>query len=274
MTRHLFQSFNAYALKPTQAELIEFLEATYQAGVGPHINQLKQLGSNPNLAYGELKPPLLYEIIQLTEMTPNSLFLDLGSGVGNVVTQASLQTGCESFGIEINDMLGTIAEKYLKVFARDCKTLGYTPGEITVERGDMRKSSRLTELLPRADVLFVNNERFSVELNQSVVEMIGALKNGAYIISLQPLGMSVHAATNERHINNSLIPCCITQHPFLPEDVSWAHKEGGSYYLHLVDRKEYDKIKLRAALRSQEVGYYDDHIRETGNTERILRKRK
>jgi hypothetical protein len=37
-------------------------------------------------------PSLVHEIVHITGLWEESLFLDLGSGVGNVVIQASFQT--------------------------------------------------------------------------------------------------------------------------------------------------------------------------------------
>ncbi|KAF8725224.1 hypothetical protein AX14_008245 [Amanita brunnescens Koide BX004] len=53
----------------------------YQRVVGPNVVSLKQ-------------------IVHITGLREESLFLDLGSGLGNVVVQASLQTGCRSYGIQ------------------------------------------------------------------------------------------------------------------------------------------------------------------------------
>ena len=44
-------------------------------------------------AYGELRHPFISRIIEQTKMGPKSVFVDLGSGVGNCVVQAALQAG-------------------------------------------------------------------------------------------------------------------------------------------------------------------------------------
>ena len=40
-------------------------------------------------------------IIEETNLGPDDVLVDLGAGVGNVLIQAALQTGCETYGVEI-----------------------------------------------------------------------------------------------------------------------------------------------------------------------------
>ena len=43
--------------------------------------------------------------------------MDLGCGIGNVVLQVAAQTGCEAYGIEINETPCKIAKRQLKEYA-------------------------------------------------------------------------------------------------------------------------------------------------------------
>ncbi|KAA1124903.1 Nucleosomal histone H3-Lys79 methylase [Puccinia graminis f. sp. tritici] len=63
--------------------------------------------------YGELKPRFVSEIIRLVGLRPGIIrlvglrpgmvFLDLGSGIGNIVLQVALEVGCVAVGFEIMD---------------------------------------------------------------------------------------------------------------------------------------------------------------------------
>ncbi|KAJ7133905.1 histone methylation protein DOT1-domain-containing protein [Mycena crocata] len=230
--------------------LFRILGEADRHGVVSNSHLLRTTGFNPTLAYGELKPLLLYEIIQLMELKHDSIFLDFGSGVGNVVAQASLQTGCHSYGIEIREELSSVADKLLTVLATRCKKWGTRPGRMETECGDVTKSARVKELLPLADAVLINNERFDAELNEGIVHMLQGLKDGARVVTLKPLGMAVHSDFNDRDVSRRIVPFCITRHTFLPTDVTWAYKRNEPYYyLHRVNRREHQNILLRSKLR-------------------------
>ncbi|KAJ7260031.1 histone methylation protein DOT1-domain-containing protein [Mycena haematopus] len=232
--------------------LCRILEEADQRCVGPRVKELRRSGWNPTLAYGELRAPLLDNIIQLTEITHGSLFLDLGSGVGNAVAQASLQTGCRSYGIEINRAPAAIADGLVTELRARCRMWGLRLGDIELEHGDMLISKRLEELIPKADLVLVNNERFDSELNIKLCEKLAGLKEGARVVSLVSFGTSVHARITDRDVRCPVIPFCITRHRYLPEHVSWTHSTTPQYYyLHCTRHTELADVRCRSRLRSQ-----------------------
>jgi H3 lysine-79-specific histone-lysine N-methyltransferase len=114
-----------------------------------------------NEVYGELLPNLLSEIFSVTGLGPNSLFMDLGSGVGNAVLQASLLTGCTSYGIEIGKMPAQLARAQLEQMKKRCRMWGFSMGDVELEEGDMLKSERVPEMMKKADVVLINNKVFA-----------------------------------------------------------------------------------------------------------------
>lgn len=140
--------------------LMRIIEENYQRCVGPNVQSLKQYEAFSSTVYGELMPSLVHEIIQLTGLKEDSLFLDLGSGVGNVVVQASLQTGCRSFGIELMHAPAKVARAMVKQFQIRCRMWGVAVGDMELEEGNMLQSSRVNELIPQADVMLVDNKVF------------------------------------------------------------------------------------------------------------------
>lgn len=140
--------------------LMRIIEENYQRTVGPNVRSLKRYEAFSSTVYGELMPPLVYEIVQMTGLNENSLFLDLGSGVGNVVIQASLQSGCTSYGIELMPHPAKVAKDMVEQIKIRCQMWGVRIGEIELEEGDMLTSSRLDELIPKADVVLVDNKVF------------------------------------------------------------------------------------------------------------------
>lgn len=62
----------------------------YERTVGPRIEELKKYEAFSDSVYGELLPPLVAHIAGLTGLKETSVLVDMGSGVGNCVAQASL----------------------------------------------------------------------------------------------------------------------------------------------------------------------------------------
>jgi hypothetical protein len=128
--------------------------------VGPRIKELRKYETWTSEVYGELTPRFVSEIIRVSGLGPGKQFMDLGSGVGNVVLQAALESGCEAYGIEINPAPAEIAKGFQEQFEMRCKMWGVCAGSVELEEGSMLESRRVDELLPKADVVLVNNKVF------------------------------------------------------------------------------------------------------------------
>lgn len=69
-----------------------------------------------NNVYGEVKHKLVKEFIKIADIRPHHVFLDMGSGIGNVVLQVAAQVLCESHGIEIMEKPASLAAKQCDEF--------------------------------------------------------------------------------------------------------------------------------------------------------------
>jgi H3 lysine-79-specific histone-lysine N-methyltransferase len=78
-----------------------------------------------------------------------------------------------------------LAEAQKKEFTARCRMWGIAPGKVHLERGDFRKSERTLAALKRADVVLVNNQAFTSELNDHLVNIFLDLKIGCKIVSLK-----------------------------------------------------------------------------------------
>lgn len=143
-----------------KAVSLRLIEETYQRCVGPQVNTLRNYEAFSSETYGELMPSLVSDIIRQTGLGENSLFLDLGCGVGNVVLQASLETGCKSFGVEIMPAPVGMARGQLEQLKIRTRMWGVNMGEVEIEEGDMLKSERVAKLMSEADVVLINNKVF------------------------------------------------------------------------------------------------------------------
>lgn len=140
--------------------LTRIIDETYQRSVGPHALKLNRYEAFSSEVYGELMPSFTSDIIAATGLHKDSLFMDLGCGVGNVLVQASLETCCRSYGIEVMPTPAEVGREQLKQIQKRCRMWGLSMGEVELEEGDMLTSRRVTELLPQADVVLVNNKVF------------------------------------------------------------------------------------------------------------------
>ncbi|KAF8624900.1 hypothetical protein AX15_005768 [Amanita polypyramis BW_CC] len=224
--------------------LMRVIEENYQRVVGPNVVSLKQYEAFSSTVYGELMPSLVYEIAQITGLSDESLFLDLGSGVGNVVVQASLQTGCKSFGIELMPAPARIAREMVEQMQIRCRMWGIGMGEVELEEGNMLTSKRVDELIPQADVILVDNKVFEESLNEALRPKFLDLKEGAIVVSLAPFVSSLNARVTERNVDDISAIFDVTERPYHSGMVSWGIN-GGSYYVHRVDRAGYAEIRER-----------------------------
>ncbi|KAG8220237.1 histone-lysine N-methyltransferase [Butyriboletus roseoflavus] len=193
--------------------------------------------------YGELMPGFTSDIIAATGLNSSSLLMDLGSGVGNVLLQASLQTGCRSYGIELLEGPADVARQHWKQFQKRCRMWGVRTGDVELEQGDMLRSKRASELLGEADVVLVNNKVFQQSLNEALRAKFLDLKEGAIVVSLKPF-VSPNARVTERNVDDICAIFDVVERPYRSGSVSWG-SGGGTYYLHRVDRVGYANVRQR-----------------------------
>ncbi|KAH6654312.1 histone methylation protein DOT1-domain-containing protein [Truncatella angustata] len=210
-------------------ELADFiLTQVYERTVSPNVESLNKYQPGGDNVYGELRAPFIRAILgKHSEMTSDKVFMDLGSGVGNVVLQAALEIGCASYGCEMVDNSCNFAEAQEKEFRSRCLLWGIRPGLVTLERGDFRTSKKILEVLPRADCILVNNKAFTPTLNDALVRMFMDLKPGCKVISLVSFVMG-NEKNGVNDIANSIFE--VEEHQYYEDWVSWSHA-GGRYFV-------------------------------------------
>ena len=214
---------NIDAMKGIPRELVEFiLDQVYDRTVAPKVDLLAKYENGTDNVYGELLHPFISNIFDRTKLSSDMVFVDLGSGVGNVTLQAALERGCESWGCEMMENACNLAEEQKKEFRERCRLWGIAPGKIHLERGDFRKSERTMAALQRADVVLVNNQAFTSQLNDHLVNMFLDLKIGCKIVSLKTFVHDNKIAEND--VASSILE---VEHLTYPEGyVSWTGAPG------------------------------------------------
>lgn len=217
-------------------ELVKHIvRQTYDRAVSPKVGLLREYENGTDFIYGELKRGFIYNILVETKMTSDQVFVDLGSGVANVVLQAALQIGCESWGCEIMENACTLAEAQKVEFETRCRLWGISPGTVKLEHGDFMMNDNIRQAIKRADVVLVNNEVFTPELNNDLVNLFLDLKDGCKIVSLKSFVPYNHKITTY-NLNNPVNLLDVEQRTYPRKSVSWKN-DGGRYFISTKDSR-------------------------------------
>jgi H3 lysine-79-specific histone-lysine N-methyltransferase len=209
-------------------------EQCYARTVAPRVEELSKYEAFSDNVYGELLPRFMSEIAQLTSLGPDSVFVDLGSGVGNLLIQVALQTGSQSLGCEQMAAPSELANVQIQEAKRRWRMWGLNGARTEAWHGDFMQDDRVAAALRQADVILVNNYAFTAKTNDTLSLLFLDLKEGAHIVSLKPFVPPDFRLTN-RTISSPLSILRVAQRTYTSGCVSWADG-GGRYYIHTVDR--------------------------------------
>jgi H3 lysine-79-specific histone-lysine N-methyltransferase len=221
------------------------LDQIYARTVSPAIETLRAYENGTDNVYGELLTNFVSKILQQTHLTHDQVFIDLGSGVGNVVLQAALECGAESWGIEMMPNPAVLAKLQAREFRARTRLWGLSAGAVHLLQGDFTSfpaNKPVLEVLARADVVLVNNQAFTPSLNDKLRDMFLDLKDGCRVVSLKPFVPEGHKITN-RNVGSVVNLFVQEKFQYFSNSVSWTDQMG-CYY---IARK--DKRPLEAFLR-------------------------
>jgi len=227
---------------------LRIVEETYQRTVGPRTHELNHYQAFSDTVYGELMPSLVSRLLSLSRARPGTLLLDLGSGVGNVVLHAALQSGCSAFGVEVMEKPSEMACEQRAQMMMRARMWGVRMGDVELEHANMLESARVNELMARADVVLVNNKVFGEKLNEAIRPKFLDLKEGALVISLEPFVVGAAGGggrtVTERNLDDISAILDVSAYDYHSMDVSWASGIG-KFYVHRVDRAGYADVRAR-----------------------------
>ncbi|KAI5227017.1 histone-lysine N-methyltransferase, H3 lysine-79 specific isoform X2 [Manis pentadactyla] len=184
--------------------------------------------------YGETSFDLVAQMIDEIKMTEDDLFVDLGSGVGQVVLQVAAATSCKHhYGVEKADIPAKYAETMDREFRKWMKWYGKKHAEYTLERGDFL-SEEWRERIANTSVIFVNNFAFGPEVDHQLKERFANMKEGGRIVSSKPFA-PLNFRINSRNLSDIGTIMRVVELSPLKGSVSWTGKPV-SYYLHTIDR--------------------------------------
>ncbi|KAL0071679.1 Nucleosomal histone H3-Lys79 methylase [Marasmius tenuissimus] len=162
----------AVVLRPTTDILDCIFNQVYGRCVSSCLRILRRYAKTEE-TFGEFMPAFVDEILtEVVAITPKSVVLDLGCGVGQLLVQIVLENLCLGYGIEIREELVGIADEFLKQALLQAQLWGLAPGGMKVYCGDFTKDDRVPRLLEMSDLVIINNEKFGSELCQAVAMLL------------------------------------------------------------------------------------------------------
>ncbi|KAJ3044500.1 Nucleosomal histone H3-Lys79 methylase [Rhizophlyctis rosea] len=232
-------------LLPAQ-QAISLLQQTYEQTVPHFFTQITKAKVGTSEHYGEIAPYFVNDIITRLAISPSDTFIDLGSGVGNVCLQVSLQTGATSYGIELMPDRTTVATQFQTALERTLHAKGYGMGPCTLRTGDfLTDTSTADILMTDASIVFINNPVFTASTLQGLKALFAStLKEGTRIVSMVNLGRPQGRKLTLRNATEfeSMVTTRVV--PYESGWVSWA-ATGKEYFVHTVDRSETRNFFLR-----------------------------
>ena len=141
--------------------------------------------------YGGMSENFIQEMCERSCVGKDDIFVDIGSGIGQVVIQVAATMGCKSWGYEVVEQRHSHAMVLKKTFLqvlRDGKVLGvdYLDNLIQLH---CAKFQEKREDIAAASVIFFNNfAHYFTQLMDTFVENVGFMKVGTRVITLS----SVH----------------------------------------------------------------------------------
>ncbi|CAH8580066.1 unnamed protein product [Dicrocoelium dendriticum] len=201
--------------------------------------------------YGETSFELICQMINTINISSDDTFIDLGSGVGQVVLQVAASTDAKfCYGIEKAEYPALCARRLDSEFRSWMAFYGKSYRPYLLERGDFL-SPECQERISSAGVLFANNFAFGPEVDHQLKQRFANLKEGARIISSKafcPLNFRI-TDRNLGDIGSIMHVYCLNP---IQDAVSWTDKPF-SYYVHTIDRSLLERYFSRLKNPKQKV---------------------
>ncbi|XP_034942950.1 histone-lysine N-methyltransferase, H3 lysine-79 specific isoform X2 [Chelonus insularis] len=235
--------------RPSRGLLRHILQQTYnQAVVEPDkLNQYEPFSPE---VYGETSYELVCQMIDQIDVTEDDIFIDLGSGVGQVVLQMAASTFCKiSVGVEKAEVPSRYAQSMEINFRKWLNWYGKRCGEYRLVKGDFLADEN-RESITSATIVFVNNFAFGPTVDHQLKERFADLRDGARIVSSKsfcPLNFRI----TDRNLSDIGTIMHVSEMTPLKGSVSWTGKPV-SYYLHVIDRTKLERYFLR--LKNNRLG--------------------
>lgn len=222
--------------------------------------------------YGETSFELVAQMIKEVPMSSDDLFIDLGSGVGQVVLQVAASGNVrECYGVEKAEIPAKYAEDMDREFRKWMSWFGKTHKPYKLEKGDFLET-KMKEKIQSAGVVFVNNFAFGPGVDHKLKERFASMREGAKIISSKAF-CSLNFRTTSRNLSDIGTILRVSELKPNGRAVSWTGRPV-SYFVHEIDRtlleQYFADLKRRKEGRDfSDVSSLSDSMASTPNVEEL-----
>lgn len=193
--------------------------------------------------YGETSYDLICQMIEQIDITPDDVFIDLGSGVGQVVLQMAAAADMKvCLGIERADVPSRYAENMNLNFRTWMRWFGKRYNDYSLIKGDFLADEH-REKINSATIVFVNNFAFGPTVDHQLKERFADLRDGARIVSSKSF-CPINFRITDRNLSDIGTIMHVSEMSPLKGSVSWTGKPV-SYYLHVIDRTKLERYFQR-----------------------------
>ncbi|CAG9762081.1 unnamed protein product [Ceutorhynchus assimilis] len=244
-TQKFCDRLNQLADKPL---LQHILQQTYSFAV-TNAGKLNKYEAFSPEVYGETSFELVAQMIEHINLNKNDSFIDLGSGVGQVVLQVAATSMCHTcIGIERADVPANYAKEMERTFKFWMQWYGKKYGPFQLLKGDFFADCHRHKFSD-ANVIFVNNFAFGPDFDHELKQRFAELKHGTKIISSKSF-CALNFRISDRNLCDIGTIMNISEIQPNTSSVSWTDKPV-SYYLQVIDRtklENYFNIKKNGPL--------------------------
>ncbi|KAL0058070.1 Nucleosomal histone H3-Lys79 methylase [Marasmius tenuissimus] len=234
VTGQINQILSSSTVAKLSSEVIgNVVEQVYGKCVSPCLQTVSGYTPFSKEVYGEFRPAFINEIMEkVVTITQDSVVLDLGCGVGQVVMQIVLSKLCSGYGIELREDLTVIAQDLLEQALLHAQLWGITPGSMKVYAGDLTEDRRVLDLLHLSDLVIVNNHEFPPDLNEDIAQLlVKHTKSSCVVVTKAPFSEKRTTRSGRRLGRSGVEGLSVEIRKHGPDMLSWTPKEG-LYYVY------------------------------------------
>ncbi|XP_077980944.1 uncharacterized protein LOC144436120 isoform X3 [Glandiceps talaboti] len=257
LLRHIMQQVYNHAI--SDPDKLNSYEPFSPENSSLKIRSAQYAASRRDTVYGETSYDLVAQMIDEITMTEDDTFIDLGSGVGQVVLQVAAATRCKlAYGIEKADVPAEYALRMDIEYRKWMRWYGKEYSPYRLDKGDFL-SNEMKDKIASASVIFVNNFAFGPEVDHQLKIRFANMKEGAKIVSSKsfcPLNFKI----THRNLNDVASIMHVVELSPLRGSVSWTGRPV-SYYLHTIDSSILEKYFQRQ--KNPKLREEEDQIRRT-----------
>eukprot|EP00092_Neocalanus_flemingeri_P060395 GFUD01072376.1.p1 GENE.GFUD01072376.1~~GFUD01072376.1.p1 ORF type:complete len:1825 (+),score=446.63 GFUD01072376.1:95-5569(+) len=229
--------------RPTRKMLKHIIQQVYNTAIADPNDLNNYVAFTPEV-YGETSFDLINQMIDLiSPITSEMKFIDLGSGVGQVVLQVASLIDCKlCVGIEKASIPATRAVEMDRLFQKWMSWYGKKYSPYKLHQGDFLAPDH-RKTISESTIVFVNNFAFGPEVDHQLKERFADLKDGARIVSSKPF-CPLNFRITERNLSDIGTIMHVSVMDPLKGSVSWTDKPV-SYYLHQIDSSKLERYFIR-----------------------------